>query len=194
MVYRLPARPDAGRVQTLRRIGSIAFVLTGTPGGPNPIGELTATGASFSADGTVFAVRTYTDAYLWRVTDGDLGAALRSAPVRLALPGQPQGEGIAVDGHDLLLDSERVGSVVWAVGLPALPPGTPPTSSAPASRPTPSQVRTPTARSAPATSRPAAGDGSAARVAGVVAASVAGSGAVVAVVLVLRRRRRRNAH
>lgn len=82
-VYAVPARP--GGVQTLRKIGEIRFALTGTPGGPAIVGQLTATGAAFSWDGTLLAVRTYTDAYLWRVTDGDVAAALR-APRSAASP------------------------------------------------------------------------------------------------------------
>ena len=89
-VYAVPARP--GGVQTLRTIGEIRFAFTGTRGGPNVVGQLTATGAAFSRDGTLLAVRTYTDAYLWRVVDGNVAAALHTAPVRVALPPQPQGE------------------------------------------------------------------------------------------------------
>lgn len=117
-VYAVPARPSG--VQTLRKIGEIRFALTGTPGGPNAVGQLTATGAAFSRDGTVLAVRTYTDAYLWRVVDGDVAGALRTAAVRTALPAQPQGEGIAVDGSRLLVDSEGRGSAVYAVPLPRI--------------------------------------------------------------------------
>lgn len=128
-VYAVPARPDASHVQVVRRIGSIRFGFTGTPGGPNLMGQLSATAAALSRDGTVFAVRTYTDAYLWRVRHADVAAALKTDPVRIALPAQPQGEGLAVDGTRLLIDSEQVGSAVYAVGLPAavtapLPAGT----------------------------------------------------------------------
>lgn len=131
-VYAVPVRPSAG-VQPLREVGRVQFRLTGTPGGPNRIGQLTATSAAFSADGTVLAVRTYTDAYLWRVRDGDVAVALRAPPVRVALPAQPQGEGIAVDGQRLLIDSEGVHSGVYAVPLPARPPVK---SSSPTSQPT----------------------------------------------------------
>jgi hypothetical protein len=128
-VYAVPARP--GGVQTLRKIGEIRFALTGTPGGPNIVGQLTATGAAFSRDGTLLAVRTYTDAYLWRVVDGDVAAALHTAPVRVALPAQPQGEGIAVDGSRLLVDSEGHGSAVYAMPLPRIPVTSPSPSLSP---------------------------------------------------------------
>lgn len=120
-VYALPGRPDPDRLQLLRRVGELTFSFTGTPGGPNSVGQLTATGAGFSHDGSVLAIRTYTDAYVWRVPHGDVAAALRARPVRVALPAQPQGEGIAVDGDRLLLDSEGAHSAVYAVPLPALP-------------------------------------------------------------------------
>jgi hypothetical protein len=64
-VYAVPATADPTRVQTLRRVAEIRFSMTGTPGGPSAIGQLTATGAAMSADGHVLAVRTYSDAYLW---------------------------------------------------------------------------------------------------------------------------------
>ena len=143
-VYALPARPSAG-VQTLRQVGRVQFQPTGTPGGPNRIGQLTATSAAFSADGTVLAVRTYTDAYVWRVRAGEVAAALRVAPVRVALPAQPQGEGIAVDGNRLLIDSEGVDSAVYAVPLPALPSAasTRPSSPKPTASPSPRPLSTP---------------------------------------------------
>ncbi len=133
-VYAVPPRPDG--VQTLREIGEIRFTLTGTPGGPNVVGELTATGAALSRDGSVFAVRTYTDAYLWPVHDGDVAAALRATPARVALPAQPQGEGISVDGSRLLLDSEGRGSAVYAVPLPRLATPSPAIPSPATPRPT----------------------------------------------------------
>jgi hypothetical protein len=137
-VYAVPPRPAPG-VQTLRAVGQITFRLTGTPGGPNRVGQLTATGASISSDGSVLAVRTYTDAYLWRLDHGDVPAAVRTDPVVVALPAQPQGEGIAVDGRRLLIDSEGAGSAVYAVPLPRLAAARPSPSASPsASQPAPS--------------------------------------------------------
>jgi hypothetical protein len=120
-VYAVPSRSDPGRVQVLRRIGEIDFHPTGTPGGPNVVGQVTATGAALSRDGSLLAVRTYTDAYVWPVSDDDVARAVKARPTRVALPRQPQGEGIAVDGRRLLVDSEQAGSAVYAVTLP-LPP------------------------------------------------------------------------
>jgi len=136
-VFEVPAAPDPSRVRPMTRIGTVDFSFTGTPGGPNPIGQLTATGATSSADGTELAIRTYTDAYLWRVSGGDVAAALRRRPVRVPLPPQPQGEGIAFDGADLLLDGEGVGTAVYRLPIPALPASTAaPRSAASAATPT----------------------------------------------------------
>jgi hypothetical protein len=84
------------------------------------LGQRTVTGAALSRDGTSLAVRTYTDAYVWPVTGADLAAAIKAKPVRLALPAQPQGEGIAFDGARLLIDSEETGSAVYALAVPPL--------------------------------------------------------------------------
>ena len=142
-VYAVPARPDPTRVQVLREIGSVRFGFTATPGGPSVIGRLAATAADLSRDGRLLAVRTYTDAYLWRVHGDDVAAALRTAPVRIALPAEPQGEGIAFDGARLLVDSEHVGSAVYAVAVPAvLSAPTAPTGASPGG-PTPSATAAP---------------------------------------------------
>jgi hypothetical protein len=117
--YAVPPMADATRVQMLRRVAAIRFSMTGTPGGPSAIGQLTATGAAMSADGRALAVRTYTDAYLWPVSRGGVAAALHGSPVRVALPDQRLGEGVAVQGSTLMVDSEGVGSTVYAV--PTLP-------------------------------------------------------------------------
>jgi hypothetical protein len=140
-------------VQTVRRIGEISFRPTGTPGGPSIVGQVTATGAALSGDGSVLAVRTYTDAYLWRVPDGDVARALRSDPVRIVLPQQPQGEGIAIDGNRLLVDSEGADSSVLAVPMPRLPTAPPTTS-----RPTPTATGSPSP--ARGSSSPAGGSSS----------------------------------
>ena len=113
-VFAVPRRSPA-RVATLRRVGTIRFPISGTPGPFGVPGELAATGATMSRDGRWFVVRTYTDAYAWRVRGDDVAAALRAAPTHVALPRQPQGEGICIDGTRLLLDSEGTGTPVLAV-------------------------------------------------------------------------------
>ncbi|WP_261768562.1 MULTISPECIES: hypothetical protein [unclassified Rhodococcus (in: high G+C Gram-positive bacteria)] len=95
----------------LKRVGERAFQRTDTPGGPPFItGSILATGGAVSRDGAVAAVRTYTDVYLFPVTDGDVAGALTGDPVVVALPSQPQGEAVAfdIDGN-LLVASEAAG-------------------------------------------------------------------------------------
>ena len=63
--------------------------------------------------------RTYTDAHLFAAPDGDVVAALGGTPVTVPLPGEPQGEAVALTGDadadtaelkrqmQLLLDASR---------------------------------------------------------------------------------------
>ncbi|RVW03756.1 hypothetical protein EF834_10550 [Rhodococcus spongiicola] len=96
----------------LERVGEVRLGPTPTPGGPVPVGGSTlVTGGAVSADGTVAALRTYTDVYLYSAPDGDLVRAITATtPVRVELPNEPQGEAIAFtpDG-DLISGSETAG-------------------------------------------------------------------------------------
>ncbi len=133
-VYAAP-QPLADGV--LRRVGSVSFRVTGTPGGPSPqlAAQLLATGGAVSPDGSRLAIRTYTDAYVWRVPGDDLAAALRGAPQVLPLAATKQGEAVtwSQDGTALLTSSEGVRAPVSEVAVPsAAPPAGPsPTSAAP---------------------------------------------------------------
>jgi hypothetical protein len=154
-VYRLPARPDRQRVQTLQPVGDIHLVPHGTANPFGLAGELAVTGGAFSPDGRLFALRTYAAAYVWPVGDGDLAAALRHAPTRITLPRQPQGEGIALTGRgSALVDSEGVGSAVHEVPVPR-PAATRPSTASSAgtsARPVPAN---PTGASGPGSGGPA---------------------------------------
>lgn len=102
----------------LERVGSVRFSATGTQGGPIPsiIGSVTVTGGATSEDGSVVALRTYTDAYLWHVPDGDLVAALGTEAVRVPLPDEAQGEAIAFEPNGTLVSaSEETGQPVRVV-------------------------------------------------------------------------------
>ncbi|MGW0025844.1 hypothetical protein [Rhodococcus sp. NPDC003383] len=96
----------------LEQVGVLRLGPTDTPGGPLAGGSSTLiTGGAVSADGTVAAVRTYTDVYLFHAPDGDLAAALAAGPqLRIPVAGEPQGEAVAFtpDG-DLLTASESNG-------------------------------------------------------------------------------------
>jgi hypothetical protein len=104
----------------LTRVGEMRLTATGTPGGPPLIrGSLLATGGAVSADGTVVALRTYTDLYLYSAPGGNVVSALMSGPAeQIPLPEQPQGESLAfADNGDLLLGSEE-----GFTSTPTLPP------------------------------------------------------------------------
>jgi hypothetical protein len=182
-VYRLPSRPSADRVQTLRRVGTIAFAPTGTANPFGLAGQLTATSAAIANDGSVFIVRTYSDAYVWRLAGTGLATALRRQPFRIPLPAQQQGEGVGVRGQTLLLDSEGTHSPVYEVPVPAAAVAA--TSSTPSvpGRRTTSRARG--SASAPALPQRSGSD------AGYVAVAAGGAAALALVGwLALRRRRR----
>ncbi|WP_241384331.1 hypothetical protein [Rhodococcus sp. CH91] len=94
----------------LEKVGTLVLGPSDTPGGPIPGASSTLiTGGAVSADGTVAAVRTYTDVYLFPVTEGDLAAALVAGPrFRIPVPDEPQGEAVAFTAEgDLITASER---------------------------------------------------------------------------------------
>jgi len=66
------------------------------------------TGAAVSADGTLAALRTKKDVFVYRVDDGDVADTFTRAPdLVLPAPDRPQGEAVAfTDDHALLLASE----------------------------------------------------------------------------------------
>jgi hypothetical protein len=146
-VYR-PAAPlvEAGTVG-LERVATVTFTLTGTEGGPvGRAGQLMATGGAVSRDGTLLALRTYTDAYVWRLSGSDVAGALSARPVRVALPRAPQGEAISFGADDRHLvvageglpgdvsvvpvttDLEPVGAAATAVPGPQPGPGSGPSA------------------------------------------------------------------
>ncbi|WP_290058943.1 esterase-like activity of phytase family protein [Amycolatopsis solani] len=116
-VYR-PSGPLASPGPTnLEKVGSLKIETTDTQGGPvGSIGSVLVTGGASMADGSVVALRTYTDAYVYAAPDGDLLAALQRNPVRIPLPGEKQGEAIAFDPDGTLVSgSEGVGQPLRTV-------------------------------------------------------------------------------
>jgi hypothetical protein len=102
----------------LEHAGSVRFTSTDTPGGPVPgfVGSVLVTGAASTVDGSVVALRTYTDAYLFPVQDGNLLGALGKEPVRVPLPNEKQGEAIAFEPDGSLVSgSEGVGEPIRIV-------------------------------------------------------------------------------
>jgi hypothetical protein len=101
----------------LEQVGTVTIHSTDTKGGPvGAFGSVLVTGGATSADGTVVALRTYTDAYLYAAPDGDVAAALKGTPVRVPLAGEKQGEAVAFEPDGTLLSAgEGVGQPVRAV-------------------------------------------------------------------------------
>jgi hypothetical protein len=109
-----PADPS-GRPVPLRMVGSFAPAATGTPNGLGIVGNLVVTGGANAPDRTSVALRTYSDAYLWKVPDGDVVKAITtSSPQIVPLPNEPQGESLAFDasGTHLFTVSDRETSPV----------------------------------------------------------------------------------
>jgi hypothetical protein len=117
-VYR-PAAPLTSPGPTpLQHVVTVRLSSTDTPGGPVPgiVGSVTVTGAAADSEGTAIALRTYTDAYLFPVRDGDVVGAFSAEPVRVPLPNEAQGEAIAFQPDGSLISaSEGVGQPVTVV-------------------------------------------------------------------------------
>ncbi len=74
------------------------------------------TAGSISPDGSVIALRTYLDVWLWERRTGETVAdALRGVPCRAPAAAEPQGEALGFDGTGYLTISEGVGSVIYRV-------------------------------------------------------------------------------
>jgi hypothetical protein len=105
-------RPTAGLAEPgptpLVLVATVRIESTSTPGGPaGSVGSVLVTGGAVSADGQVVALRTYTDAYLFSAPGGDIAAALMTVPVRIPLPGEPQGEALALAPDGTLLSGSE---------------------------------------------------------------------------------------
>jgi hypothetical protein len=139
-VYRPSAPLTEDVVTPLERVATVNFTLTGTEGGPvGRAGQLMATGGAVSRDGTMIALRTYTDAYVWPLQGSDVPAALAAAPARIPLPEEPQGEAItfAGDSRKLIVGTEGSPSDLLVVPLPTevAPTSAPPSTASPLADP-----------------------------------------------------------
>ncbi|MEJ3657572.1 hypothetical protein WEH80_31885 [Actinomycetes bacterium KLBMP 9759] len=112
-IYRTEASPVGAGPTPLTKVGDVSLPASDTESGPlGGIGSRLVTGAGTTPDGRIVALRTYTDAWLFPVVDGDVVAALRSEPIRVPLPGEPQGEAITFDDAGTLYSgSETRGGV-----------------------------------------------------------------------------------
>jgi hypothetical protein len=105
-VYRTVESPAGAGPTPLVRVGSVALPASDATSGPlGALGSRLVTGAAATADGKVVALRSYTDAWLYPVRDGDIAAAVTGAAVRIPLPGEPQGEAIAFGPDGTLYSS-----------------------------------------------------------------------------------------
>ncbi|WP_433872045.1 hypothetical protein [Saccharopolyspora sp. CA-218241] len=117
-IYRAAAPLAEDRTVPLERVGSVRLTSTDTPGGPwdQGFGTTAVTGGAVNAAGTVAALRTYTDAYLYRIPeDGDVVRALAGEPLRVPLPNEEQGESIAFGPDGTLLSASEGNEPVRAV-------------------------------------------------------------------------------
>ncbi|GGS51069.1 hypothetical protein [Actinokineospora fastidiosa] len=145
-IYRPAKKLTSPGPTALEHVGSLTLRPTDTQGGPVPasVGSVLVTGGAVSPDGTVVALRTYTDAYLYAAPDGDILAALKREPVRVPLPNEPQGEAIAIEPDGTLVSmSEGEGSTVRTVsGVTVTAEEAPPTTEA-TPEPEPGQTAAP---------------------------------------------------
>lgn len=139
-VYRSEVPLDGPGPTPLVRVGAVTLPASDTAGGPiGGFGSRIVTGAAAGVDGRVVALRTYTDAWLYPVLDGDIVAALAGTPIRVPLPGEPQGEAIAFEPDGTLLSGSEtrggvpgeIRAVPGAAGLVGQTPPTAPSTAAP---------------------------------------------------------------
>lgn len=93
-IYRAPKHLSKDRINVLKRVASVPFLVTG---------------ADFQPNGRHFVIRTYSDAYLY--------SRIRGHGHRIDLPSQRQGEAIMYTrgGHALRVASEGVAQPVWRI-------------------------------------------------------------------------------
>jgi hypothetical protein len=85
--YRIPADVGAGAPAVMARDGDVAVAA----------GQLV-TGGDVAADGSIVALRTYTDVLLWDRADGQsVAEALAGTPCSAPAPAEIQGEAVALD-------------------------------------------------------------------------------------------------
>lgn len=145
-----PLRAESGAGVRLTKVGEFLTHAIGTENPFGLFGEAVVTGAAQSPDRTKVVVRTYSDAYEFDVSGGDVVAALtRGQPRITPLPQEPQGEAIAYtpDGSAFLTLSEkpaggknpvllRYSPVAAATPTAATPTGAEPTGGSAAGSPT----------------------------------------------------------
>lgn len=96
----------------LKKVGELTISGTTTPSNTvAQIGNKTIDGGAIAPGGAKVALRTYTDALEWDVTNGDVLAALKTKPRTTGLPNEPFGEAITYspDGKNFYTVSDMNG-------------------------------------------------------------------------------------
>ena len=111
--------PDATGLSTLDRVATISFRKIARPYQRRDFdrtSRLATTGGDISPDGRRLVVRTYVEAFEWKISGG-LARGLRKRPLRIPLPRTNQGEAIAytLDGRSLVTTSEQLPAPVHLV-------------------------------------------------------------------------------
>jgi hypothetical protein len=104
-----PGPLRAGAIVAMTNVGSFTPQATGTANKLSVLGNMLVTGGANSPDGTKVVLRTYSDAYEWNITAGNVVAAItKGTPTITPLPNEAQGKSIAYtpDGKDFLTVSE----------------------------------------------------------------------------------------
>jgi hypothetical protein len=102
-VYAAPLHPSVGKLNPLTEVGTVSAGLMGT-----------FTSGDINADATRLVLRTYSEAFEWRLDGGDVVQALKGTPTVTDLPPTDQGEAIAydTDGRSWITTSEGKGAPV----------------------------------------------------------------------------------
>jgi hypothetical protein len=118
-----PLQPNA--TVPLVNVGSFTPQATGTANKLSVIGNQLVTDGANSPDGTKVALRTFSDAYEWTVTGGNVVAAItKGTPLITPMPNEEEGKSIAysADGKSFLTVSDVSGSTPLLSWLRAGPP------------------------------------------------------------------------
>ena len=136
-----PLRSRSTEGVPLKKVGEFRPVSSGENNQFGTMGELMVTGAATAPDRSKVALRTFTAAYEWDVSGGDVVKAITTLRPRLTgLPDEPQGEAMAytTDGTALLTVSDELGpTTLRHHELSQAPLETPPPARRPARRSNP---------------------------------------------------------
>jgi hypothetical protein len=135
------------RTDERSRLRAVALVHLKSLIGRNPgPAAVLVTGGAVSPDGSHVVLRTYSEAWEWDITDGNIADAFRALPRKVTLPVTRQGEAItyASDGSGFLVAGEQL-APIYRVSIDRpryAPTGAPTTDSTPIASDGTSRVRT----------------------------------------------------